>query len=633
MLEEILQNLNDEQREAVINYEGPSFIVAGPGAGKTFTTITRTQYMIANGVKPENILLFTFTNKAAKEIKERIAKNIGEEAAKKITSGTYHSFCTRLLKKYCEKIGYKKGFTIFDSDDSDKVLKKLCKGTNADPGKLKGYISAQKRNLISPQDASLNRDDRLATFYDSYQKELLKQNAMDFDDLIFNAIKLLRFNPNILLKVNAKYQYITADEFHDSAKSDIRLIKLLAGRRQNVCFILDNDQSIYSFRGADLDAVLHTRTMFKDLKIFTLNNNYRCSGTIVEASKSLIAHNPIEIEKSIRAVKPQGDKIIVLEEKTDALEGLRIAKNIMTLHKKYGYDYKDIAILYRTNRQSRAVEDALLNLKIPYEILSGINFYARKEIKDILAYLKLLINPYDIVSFERVINIPKRGLGEGSISKIVDESRSHIPPIDLITACNQTNGLRNPGKNGALLFYKTMKEIQEKMNDLTPTELIREIITSFKYYDYLEQEYDDEDERQDKIENIMELIDLSAQFLTVEEMLEQTSLDRSVGEEDEKLGKVQLMTMHMSKGLEFPVVFLIGCNEGTSPHFNSLGSIKAVEEERRLFYVGMTRAMNLLILTRAKTSLQAQGGWVNNKPSRFLREINPKWIHESCRTK
>lgn len=632
-LEEILKDLNEEQREAVINYKGPSFIVAGPGSGKTFTTITRTQYMIANGVKPENILLFTFTNKAAKEIKERIAKNIGEDAAKEITSGTYHSFCCRLLKKYCEKLNYKKGFTIFDSEDSEKVLKKLCKGTNADPNKLKGYISAQKRNLVTPQDASLNREDKLATFYDSYQKELFKQNAMDFDDLIFNAIKLLRFHPEVRLKVNAKYQYITADEFHDSAKSDIRLIKLLAGKRQNVCFILDNDQSIYSFRGADLDAVLQTRSMFKDLKIFTLNNNYRCSGTIVEASKSLIAHNPIEIEKTIRAVKPQGDKIIVLEEKTDALEGLRIAKNIMTLHKKYGYNYKDIAILYRTNRQSRAVEDALLSLRIPYEILSGINFYARKEVKDILAYLKLLVNPYDTVSFERVVNIPKRGLGEGSINKIIDESRSHIPPIDLITACNQTSGLRNPGKNGALLFYATMKEIQEKMNDLTPPELVREVITKFKYYDYLEEEYEDEDERQDKIENVMELIDLSAQFLTIEEMLEQSSLDRSIGEEDEEKGKVQLMTMHMSKGLEFPVVFLIGCNEGTSPHFNSLGNIKAIEEERRLFYVGMTRAMNLLILTRAKTSLQAQGGWIKNKPSRFLREINPKWIHESCRPK
>lgn len=632
-LEEILKDLNEEQREAVINYKGPSFIVAGPGSGKTFTTITRTQYMIANGVKPENILLFTFTNKAAKEIKERIAKNIGEDAAKEITSGTYHSFCCRLLKKYCEKLNYKKGFTIFDSEDSEKVLKKLCKGTNADPNKLKGYISAQKRNLVTPQDASLNREDKLATFYDSYQKELFKQNAMDFDDLIFNAIKLLRFHPEVRLKVNAKYQYITADEFHDSAKSDIRLIKLLAGKRQNVCFILDNDQSIYSFRGADLDAVLQTRNMFKDLKIFTLNNNYRCSGTIVEASKSLIAHNPIEIEKTIRAVKPQGDKIIVLEEKTDALEGLRIAKNIMTLHKKYGYNYKDIAILYRTNRQSRAVEDALLSLRIPYEILSGINFYARKEVKDILAYLKLLVNPYDTVSFERVVNIPKRGLGEGSIGKIIDESRSHIPPIDLITACNQTSGLRNPGKNGALLFYATMKEIREKMNDLTPPELVREVITKFKYYDYLEEEYEDEDERQDKIENVMELIDLSAQFLTIEEMLEQSSLDRTIGEEDEEKGKVQLMTMHMSKGLEFPVVFLIGCNEGTSPHFNSLGNIKAIEEERRLFYVGMTRAMNLLILTRAKTSLQAQGGWIKNKPSRFLREINPKWIHESCRPK
>lgn len=627
--EEILSKLNDEQQLPVINYNGPSFIVAGPGAGKTHTIISRTQYMIVQGIKPENILLFTFTNKAAKEIKERIIKVIGEDAGNKITSGTYHSFCCRLLRKYCEKLGFKKGFTIFDSEDSEKVIKKICKGTNADPNRLKSYVSEKKRNLITPQDASLNREDKLANFYDAYQKELFKQNAMDFDDLIFNTIKLLRNNPDVLLKVNAQYQYITADEFHDSAKSDIHLIKLLAGMRQNVCFILDNDQSIYSFRGADLDAVLDTRYMFKDLKVYTLNNNYRCSKTIVEASKSLIAHNPVVIKKNITTENKDGMKLLVFEEKTEAEEALRVVKSIQSLTKQK-YVYKDIAILYRTNRQSRSIEDVLLKYRIPYEILSGINFYSREEIKDVMAFLKFIVNPYDSVSFERIINIPKRGLGEGSVAKIIDESRSHFPPIDLLEACNQVKGLRNPGKNNVLLFYKEIKRLKDIKDELPVSQFIAEVVKTFNYYSHIEDKYKgDEEAIEDKIENVIELIKLGSEYMSLEEMLEQTSLDRTV-ETDESKGCVKLMTMHMSKGLEFPIVFLIGCNEGTSPHFNSVGTVKGVEEERRLFYVGMTRAKEILILTRGKSSPQPQGGWVKNRRSRFLTEINPKYIHPSC---
>lgn len=622
--EEIISSLNDEQKVAVQNYIGPSFIVAGPGAGKTFTIIRRTQYMIVNGVKPENILLFTFTNKAAKEIKERIAKAVGEDTANLITTGTYHSFCCRLLRQYGDKLGFTKKFTIFDSDDSDKILKKICKGTNVDPKKLKTYISHQKRQLITPQKASLNRNDNLANFYDAYQKELFKENAMDFDDLIFNTIKLLQSHPDVLIKVNARWQYVTADEFHDSSASDIKLIQLLSGRKQNACFILDNDQSIYSFRGADLDAVLKTQTLFKDLKIYNLNQNYRCSGTIVEASKSLIAHNPVTIKKNIFTENPDGNKILVFEEKTNVEEGIRIAKTIMLFKQKYDMDYKDMAILYRTNRQSRAVEDALLKYKIPYEILSGINFYQRKEIKDILAFMKLIINPHDAVAFERVVNIPKRGVGEATIAKIIDESRSHIPPIDLISACASTKGLRNPGKTNILKFHEQMKELQEKVNTLTVPEFILEIIKTINYYGYLEEEF--EDEYEDKVQNVMELIDLSHSFLSIEEMLEQTSLDRKEDEGDNS--KVQLMTMHMSKGLEYPLVFLIGCNKGTSPHMNSLGSIKAMEEERRLFYVGMTRAKKILVLTRSLFTMHQGGGWMKTEKSPFLDEINPIYLYE-----
>lgn len=590
---------------------------------KTFTVVSRTQYMIANGVKPDKILLFTFTNKAAKEIKERIAKAVGEETASQITSGTYHSFCCRLLRQYATRIGFTSKFTIFDSEDSDKILNKLTKGSNVDPKRLKSYISKQKRQLITPQKASLDRNDNFATYYDSYQKELQKANAMDFDDLIFNSIRLLQSNPDVLLQVNSRWQYITADEYHDSAGSDIKLIQLLSGMRQNACFILDNDQSIYSFRGADLDAVLRTQTLFRNLKIYNLNQNYRCSGTIVEASKSLIAHNPVTIKKNIFTSNPKGGQILLYEEKNNVEEGIRVAKVIETLHSKYKIPYDEIAILYRTNRQSRAVEEALLKKNIPYEILSGINFYARKEIKDILAFMKFIINPFDIVSFERIVNIPKRGIGEATISKVVNESRAHLPPIDILEACSTVTNLRNPGKKNIKEFYAMITDLASKADHLTVPEFIQEIIVQTKYYDYLEN--DDKDKFDDRVQNIMELIDLSYSFLSIEEMLEQTSLDRKTDDEDGK--RVQLMTMHMSKGLEYPVVFLIGCNEGTSPHFNSIGSTKAIEEERRLFYVGMTRAKLFLILTRNMYAQHQGGGWMKTEASRFLSEIDEEYIH------
>jgi len=621
--EEILERLNDEQREAVINYLGPSFIVAGPGSGKTYTVIKRTQYMILNGVPPEKILLFTFTNKAAREIKERIAKAVGEDLAKEITTGTYHSFCCKLLRQYSHKIGFTRNFTILDSDDSDKVFKRITKGTNVDAKKLKSYVSKQKRNLVTPAKASMDRNDNYAMFYEEYQKELIKSNSMDFDDLIFNTIRLLQTNPDVLIAVNARWQWVTADEYHDSATSDIKLIKLLAGRRQNACFILDNDQSIYSFRGADLDAVLRTQTIFKDLKIFNLNQNYRCSETIVEASKSLIANNPVTIKKNIFTTNSKGGQILLYSEKDSAQEGLRIAKTMQVLHTKYKTPYEDMAVLFRTNKQSRAIEDALLRLKIPYEILSGINFYARKEIKDILAFMKFVVNPYDLVSFQRVVNIPKRGIGDATIEKVVDESRSHIPPIDLLEACTSTTSLRNPAKKNILEFHNLIVELREQADHLTVPEFIQTILIKTCYYDYLEAS--DPENYDDKVQNIFELIELSYTFNSIEEMLEQTSLDRKTDDEDE--GKVQLMTMHMSKGLEYPIVFLAGCNEGTSPHFNSIGSPSAIEEERRLFYVGMTRAKQLLILTRFEYTRHQGGGWMKTSPSRFLSEIDERYIH------
>lgn len=626
--QEILDKLNDEQQIPVKDYLGPQFLVAGPGSGKTHTLISRTQYMLLDGLNPENMLLFTFTNKAAREIKERIANAVGEEIANKITMGTYHSFCCRLLRQYGNNLGYKKGFSIYDADDSKKVCKELTKDSNVEYKALISYISGQKRKMISPQRAmelAVSNQDPYAKLYGDYQSRLFNQNAMDFDDLIYNSIRLLQSFPDVLEKVNNRYLYISADESHDSSSADIELIRLLAGEKQNVCFILDDNQSIYGFRGADIDSVLNIRNIFPNLKTYFLNQNYRSTETIVEASKSLISHNSNQIEKNIFTKNPKGDKIIVFEEGTAQLEATRVVKTIQLLLKKYGYTYKDIAILYRTSGQSRIIEEVFLRYKIPYEILSGINFYARKEVKDILGFIRFLCNPYDLEAFSRIINIPKRGIGDKTIEKIIDECNNHLPPIDAVTACRNLlseNLIKGKAKGGISQFVQMYDTLNTEKDNLTVPELISEIIKKTNFYEYLQA--DDEEKFDDRVSNVMELIELSYSFLSLEEFLEQTSLDRR--EDEDTDNRVQLLTMHMSKGLEWPAVFLVGANEGTNPHFRSLGSTRDIDEERRLMYVAMTRAKKNLFISRPK-KIQQNGYYMDGRISRFVNEISSQYIY------
>lgn len=548
--QEILDRLNEEQQKPVIDYLGPQFLVAGPGSGKTYTLVSRTQYMIMDGINPSNILLFTFTNKAAKEIKERISNAVGESVAAQITMGTYHSFCCRVLRNHATNLGYKKGFSIYDSDDSKKIIKKIVKGSDIDHNSLMSYMSNQKRKLLSPQKSmedATNANDNYSRFYGEYQDQLFNQNAMDFDDLIYNTIRLLKSFPEILAQINNKYQYISADESHDSSSADIELIRLLSGTKQNVCFILDDHQSIYGFRGADIEAVLNIKTIYPNLKYYYLNHNYRSTNTIVEASKSLIANNANQLEKDIFTNNSIGDKIITFEENNTQLEAIRVVKTIQLLTSKYGMQYKDIAILYRTSNLSRTVEEIFLKYKIPYEILSGINFYARKEIKDLLAFIRFIANPYDLASFTRIINIPKRGIGDKTIEKIMDESQSQMPPLDALTACKNLiaeSQVKGKAKTGISQFIAIMDHLISVKDDLTVAELMSEIIKQNNYYEYLKDEY--EDDYDDKLCNVMELVELSYTFSTLDEFLEQTSLDRKQDEDADN--NVQLLTMHMSKG-------------------------------------------------------------------------------------
>jgi DNA helicase-2/ATP-dependent DNA helicase PcrA len=626
--QDILNELNEEQQIPVLNYTGPQFLVAGPGSGKTRVLVSRTQYMLLDGINPYNILLFTFTNKAAKEIKIRISLAVGEETANKITTGTYHSFCCKLLRKYGEKIGFEKNFSIFDTEDSNKVIKKILKDTNIEEKVLISYISKQKHNLITPQIAmqnEINNQNGLSRYYDLYQQELKKQQAMDFDDLIFNTIQLLELNLDVLEEVNARYVYISSDESHDSSKADLRLIQLLSGEKQNVCFILDDNQSIYSFRGADLQSVLNIRNIFPNLKTYFLNQNYRSTKMIVEASKSLIAKNSNQIEKDIFTDNEEGDPVIYVQENDPTHEAIRIAKTIQLLKNKYNYSYKDIAILYRTGAQSRAVEEILLRYNIPYEILSGVNFYERKEIKDIISYLSVISNKYNTERFLRIINVPKRGIGEKTLEKILDETRKDIIPIDFIQACKnliERNEIKGKAKNGLIDFIKIIENIESKINDLTVPELLGEIIKQTNYYEYI-KEYEEES-YEERVGNIVELTELSYDYLTIEDFLEQTTMERKNDEDEDD--KVQLLTMHMSKGLEWDAVFVIGCNEGTCPHFRSLTFASAIEEERRLFYVAMTRAKKNLFLLRPKR-IKQNGFYINAKPSRFISEINDKYMY------
>lgn len=584
--------------------------------------------MIHNGISPYNIILFTFTNKAAREIKERVINIIGEKGHN-ITVGTYHSVCARLLRKYADRIGYSNKFTIFDTDDSLSILKKLCKHTSYDPKVVAAYISNMKSKQITSEQACRMENgpgEKLAMLYRTYQSELKKQDAMDFDDLIGNMIKVLETCEDVKKELNDRYRYVTADEFHDSSRKDIRLIELLAGDDQNVCMILDPDQSIYGFRGADLESVLGVNTIFKNLKTFVLNRNYRSTQTIVNASVSLIEHNSENIKKQLYSKNEVGDKLILFEEEDQNYESLRIVKLIRMLMKQKGLQYKDIAILYRMSMLSRNVEDAFLKNGIPYQITGGVPFCSRLEIKDIMSYVRIIYNPNDMEAFKRAINTPKRGIGDATIQKLIKFKEENKEGCSFIKACEDIP-MKGKAKNGMVAFAALIRDLEQKYVLMNPRDFIKEIINRINYIKYLEDTEKNVTKIEDRIGNLEELMNLASSYTTVEEFLEDLSLNTSLTDEEENEesdNKVRLMTMHASKGLEFPCVICIGCSEGTSPSFRAKTKSE-IEEERRLFYVGMTRAEKYLFLLRAKrTMLNGRSSFPER--SRFLDEISKDFL-------
>lgn len=628
---EILAAANDEQQEAIKHQEGACMIIAGPGSGKTFTVISRTQYMILNGIDPSQICLFTFTNKAANEMKERIRSAVGD-LADKITCGTYHSVAHRLLRRYATYIGYNKNFTILNADDCKKILKKISKERGIEENNLAIYVSAKKDKVISPETALINAKNEsekiMANAYISYQNELKRQMAMDFDDLIINTIKLLQNCPDVKNIINKKWRYITADEAHDSSPRDLMLIKLLGGESENVCFILDDHQSIYSFRGADIEAVMNIRNVYKNMSIFNLSRNYRCSQTIVEASKSLIAKNTALIEKKIVSARDyKGSPIIISRVKNPQQEAARVIQYVQALRKK-GLQYRDIAILYRMSSASRVLEQAFNTAKIKCKIVGGTPFFNRAEIQDVLSYLRLLVNEYDFIAFKRAITVPKKGIGEKTIEKI-DEFARNYPggPISIRKALEK---IKLTGKVQKTIesFSNYLNELELAMVNLSPKDLILKLCKDIDITNYIQMHSEYKKNWEDRIGNIKELVNVAAEYTDIQELISQASLYTETDNEEEQQDAVNLLTMHSSKGLEYKAVIIVNCNEGTSPHYKSLGIKKQLEEERRLFYVAMTRAKDYLFMTFPDCIL-VQGQLQYAKPSRFLNEIDKKYIYKN----
>ena len=628
----VLAGANDEQQEAIKHQEGACMIIAGPGSGKTKTVVSRTQYMILNGIDPSQICLFTFTNKAANEMKERIKVAVGDEADK-ITCGTYHSVAHKLLRRYATYIGYNKNFTIMSSDDCKKLLKKIGKERNIEPENLEAYISSKKDKIISPQKAlvgaSTETERQLANAYEIYQSELKRQMAMDFDDLIINTIILLRNNGDIKAKINNQWRYITADEAHDSSPRDLEFIRLLGGTSENVCFILDDNQSIYGFRGADIEAVMNLRNVYKNMKIFNLSRNYRCSQVIVEASKSLIAKNTPLIDKKIRAARDyKGSPIIVSRVKNPQLEAARVLQYVNALKKK-GIAYNEIAILYRMSSASRILEEAFNKAKIKCRIVGGTPFFNRAEVQDVLSYLKLVVNEYDFTAFKRAISVPKRGIGDKTIEKIDEFARDYPGgPISIRQAIEKIQ-LKGKAQSSLDEFTAYLSELDEAMTELSPKEMINKICTDLDIISYLQSHPEYKKNWEERLMNIQELVNVAAEYSNIEELLSQAAL-YSIEEDDEanKIDAVNMLTMHSSKGLEYKAVIIVNCNEGTSPHYKSLGNTKQLEEERRLFYVAMTRAKDYLFMT-FPDSVLVQGQLQYAKPSRFLKEIDKQYIYKN----
>jgi DNA helicase II / ATP-dependent DNA helicase PcrA len=640
-----LQGLNPEQQAAVKQINGPVMIIAGAGSGKTRVITFRVAHLIRNGVDAFNILVLTFTNKAAREMRERINHLVGPDA-KNIWMGTFHSVFAKLLRVEADKIGYPNNFTIYDTDDSKSVLRAILKEMNLDdklysPNFVYSRISAAKNNLVSWQEYQKNEqiqaDDfssgrgQLGVIYQNYATRCYRAGAMDFDDLLFKTNELLKNYPEVLNKYQHKFKYLMVDEYQDTNFSQYLIVKRLAAVNENICVVGDDAQSIYAFRGANIQNILNFEKDYPDLKVFKLEQNYRSTQNIVNVANSIISNNKEQLKKNVFSEKEAGDKIKVMRAFSDNEEGKLVAESIMQERSTRGLKWHDFAILYRTNAQSRSMEEALRKMGTPYKIYGGLSFYQRKEIKDLIAYFRLTFNPSDEEALKRVINYPRRGIGDTTVDRIIVSADQHqITPFEVIINPSKYLDGRTSASVGA--FATMIQSFQVITKTQTAYESALHIA---QHSGLLKDLYEDKSvEGLNRYENIQELLNGIKEFSERED-IEERGLDVFMQDvalltNDDKdnnanADTVSLMTIHSSKGLEFPQVYVVGLEENLFPSQMSLNSRTDLEEERRLFYVATTRAENKLTLSYA-TSRFKFGTLISCEPSRFLDEIDARYL-------
>ena len=646
-----LEELNDAQRSAVLHKDGPSMVIAGAGSGKTRVLTYRIAHLIHGGVDPFNILALTFTNKAAREMKTRISKIVGDNEAKNLWMGTFHSVFAKLLRFEGHHLGFPSNFTIYDTQDSQRLISSIIKemGLDKDIYKYKQIqqrISAFKNSLITVkayynnpelQEAdAIARKPRMGEIYNEYVNRLFKAGAMDFDDLLLRTNELLNRFPEVLVRYQERFKYILVDEYQDTNHSQYLIVKALSDRYQNICVVGDDAQSIYSFRGANISNILNFQRDYDQVAVYRLEQNYRSTNTIVRAANSVISKNKDQIEKQVWTDNPDGDKIIVHRSATDADEGRYVASTLFEWKLNNQLKNGDFAVLYRTNSQSRAIEDALRKRDIPYRIYGGLSFYQRKEIKDVLAYLRLVINPKDEEALMRVINYPTRGIGQTTLDKLVVAAKeTGMSVFELLSAENRSSLKINASTSNRLEDFATMirsfQILAESADAFTLTEHVIK-----KSGLVLEMKKDGTPEGIARLENMEELLNGIQDFVegqreidgatgSIAEFLEDvalaTDLDKEVGDDD----RVALMTIHLAKGLEFPYVFIVGMEEDLFPSAMSMNTRAELEEERRLFYVALTRAEKQAVLTYTINRYR-WGKLIDAEPSRFIEEIDEQYL-------
>ena len=640
-----LAGLNPQQRAAVENTQGPAMIVAGAGSGKTRVITYRVAHLIEKGVDPFNILVLTFTNKASKDMRERIMKVVGPEA-KNIWMGTFHSVFSKILRVEAEKIGYPSNFTIYDTDDSKSLIRSILKEMQLDDklynaNFVYGRISSAKNNLVSYseylQSAEIQAEDvsnkrpMMGSIYETYTKRCFKAGAMDFDDLLFKTNVLLKNHPDVLNKYQQKFKYLMVDEYQDTNFSQYTIVKKLAAAYQNICVVGDDAQSIYAFRGANIQNILNFERDYPELQVYKLEQNYRSTQNIVEVANSIIANNKNQLEKNVFSDNEAGDRIKVQRAFTDNEEGKLVAEAIIQDRSTNGLKFHDFAILYRTNAQSRAMEEGLRKLNVPYKIYGGLSFYQRKEIKDLIAYFRLTFNPSDEEAIKRVINYPRRGLGDTTVEKIIVAADKHDITMWQVV-CNPQQYIEGRIANQLNDFAMLIQSFSAEAKKLDAYETALYIAQHSGILKELHT--DDSIEGRSRYENIQELLNGVKEFAEREDIedrslaifMQDIALLTNDDRQDEKdKDTVSLMTIHSAKGLEFKNVFVVGLEENLFPSQMSLNSRTDLEEERRLFYVAVTRAEKKLTLTYA-TSRYRWGTLTNCEPSRFINEINSRYL-------